>query len=395
MTNLIYSLLSHSWSGLLVAALVALLGWLITRAAPAVGRRWIHWLGLGLGLVGVLLGLGAAKAMWQVSRAMAQFPPPGRLIDVGGYRMHILAEGDAKGGPSVVWLTGSHEAGLWFNHVHKVMRQETRSILFDRPGSGWSDPGPYPRRTSREADELATLLERAGEKGPFVLVGHSYGGLLAANFARRYPARTAALVMADGTPPDVFMYLPDGGGPRIPGGIVSASRTSALMKLFGFGLTADPDAAASAADTSIARVIRTVSEQLTDVSGALRATAMTPDWATASIFEEWLDPKAVADLMVYDGELGDLPVFVVTPAGKARPEEVWAIGVSRGETERARHFLEQARMRYVRISSKSELIHTADGTGHNYPYETPDILIGVVRRALADSAIRARRGATP
>ena len=90
-----------------------------------------------------------------------------------------------------------------------------------------------------------------------------------------------------------------------------------------------------------------------------------------------------------------LPVFVVTPAGKAPPEEVQAIGVSAAETDRARHFLEPARMRYVRISSKAELIHTAPGTSHNYPFETPEFLLDVVRRALADSAIRSAKAAAP
>ena len=83
-------------------------------------------------------------------------------------------------------------------------------------------------------------------------------------------------------------------------------------------------------------------------------------------------------------------MFAVTPAGGATPAEVQALGVSERETERARHFLLEARMRYVRISRRSELIHPPAGTGHNYPYETPDFLLDVVRRALADSAVRNR-----
>ena len=383
MTNPIYSLLSHSWSGLLVAASVGALGLVILRLARPATRRWIRFVGWAVCAVAVLLAIGAAITMGRIQRAMAAFPPPGRLVDVGGYRMHIQAEGDAKGGPTVVWIVGAHEAGLNLNHLHKVMREETRSILFDRPGTGWSDAGPYPRRTSREADELATLLDRSGEKGPFVLIGHSYGGLLAANFARRYPARTAALVMADGTPPDVFMYLPDGGGPEIPAGIVRRGRSAAWMKMFAISPAWFASAPAGPPDTAMVRLLHTIDERQADVAPALRATSTAPDWATVSIFEEWLDPKAVADIMVYDGELGDLPVYVVTPAGKAKPEEVWAIGVTEAETERARQFLEQSRMRYVRISSKSELIHTPDGTGHNYPYETPEFLLEVVRRAVA------------
>ncbi len=395
MTNWMYSLLSHPGSGLFVAGVVGLLGVLIVRLAPRVGHRWIRVIGAGVSAVAALLAVGGAVTMRRIQTAMAKFPPPGRLVDVGGYRMHILAEGDAKGGPTVIWIPGSHAAGLNLNHLHQAIRQETRSILFDRPGTGWSDAGPYPRTTAREADELATLLDRAGEKGPFILIGHSYGGLLAANFARRYPSKTAALVVADGTPPDVFMYLPDGGGPDIPGGIVRRSRAAAWMKMFAISPAWFARAPAGPPDTGMVRLLKTIDERLADVAPALEATSTAPDWGTVSIFEEWLDPKTVADIMVYDLELGNLPVFVVTPAGKARPEELQPIGVSSAEADRARHFLEQARMRYVRISSKAELIHTAPGTGHNYPFETPEFLLDVVRRALADSAIRTSKAPAP
>ncbi len=389
---MIYSLLSHPWSGLVLALIVGVIGWLIVRSAAAATPGWIRTLGFLVVTLGVLMGIGGAVTMRRIRAAFKQFPPPGKLVDVGGYRMHLQAEGDARGGPTLVWITGSHELGLGLYHLHKVMRQETRSIIFDRPGTGWSDAGPFPRTTAREADELATLLDRAGEKGPFIVIGHSYGGLLAVNFARRHPGKTAALVMADGTPPDVFMYLPGGHGPDIPGGIVRRSRMLALMKMFGLGANADLDVAPPG-DTALARLLKTIDDRLADVNPAMRALSAVPDWATVSIFEEWRDPKLVADAMVYDNELADLPVFVVTPAGKASPAEVRAIGVSEAETDRALNFLEQARMRYARISTRAELIHTPAGTGHNYPFETPDFLLGVIRRVLADRTIRSSKPA--
>ncbi len=391
---MIYSLLSHSWSGLLLAAVVALVGLLIVRVAPAVGRGRIRIAGfLGLALA-LPMAIGGAMGMRRIRGVFAKFPAPGRLVDVGGYRMHIQAEGDARGGPTVIWVPGSHDAGIGLYHLHKAIRPETRSILFDRPGSGWSDAGPYPRSTAREAEELATLLERAGEKGPFVLIGHSYGGLLAANFARRFPERVSALVVADGTPPDVFTYLPGGHGSDIPNGLVSGTRTLAVLRMFGLGPEPGPQAAPPG-DTATARALGAADAQLVDVIDAYRAFSLIPDWATVSVFEEWRDPNLVAELVVYDNELGDLPVFVVTPAGKAAPAEVRAIGVSEAETARAQNFLEQARMRYVRISRRSELIHTAPGTTHLYPFETPEALLGVVRRILADSAIRVSRRSRP
>ena len=91
---------------------------------------------------------------------------PGKLVDVGGDRMHVLAEGEAHGQATVVWMPGAHEAGYALYHLDAGMRREARSILIDRPGSGWSDPGPFPRTTAAEAEEVVRALERAGEKGP-------------------------------------------------------------------------------------------------------------------------------------------------------------------------------------------------------------------------------------
>lgn len=170
--NTIYALLAHSWSGLVIAALVAGLGWLVVRAARWRGYsrlRGVRFAGYAVYGLAILLAAGSVVAIVRISRAERRHPPMGKLVDVGGYRMHILAEGDAKGSPTLVWIPGSHGQGLGLYHLHKAMRNETRSILFDRPGTGWSDTGPFPRRTAREAEELRALLDNAGEHGPFIL----------------------------------------------------------------------------------------------------------------------------------------------------------------------------------------------------------------------------------
>ncbi len=389
--NTIYALLAHSWSGLLIAGLVGALGWLIARATR--WRRYprlrsARFIGYAVYALALLLAIGSVVAIVRINRTEGLYPPRGKLVDVGGYRMHILAEGDARGGPTLVWIGGGHASGLFIYPLHKALRSETRSVIFDRPGTGWSDTGPFPRRTSREAEELRTLLDNAGERGPFILIGHSYGGLLAANFARRYKEKTAAVMLLDATPPDVFTYLPGGGGPALPVGIVRRSQRAALTKMFSipFGLLTGAGRADSG-DEESRRVARVYAEGLFEVGEEMRAIDAGPaaDWVSASLFEEWSDPRSVADLLVYDGELSDLPVFVVVPEGKEKADVLPSLGVSGKEGERALHFLERARLRYLRASSKAELIHTPAGTTHHYPYETPDFTVDVVRRVLAGS----------
>ena len=256
----LYSLLSQPWAGMAVGAGIAVIGFLLAvglrRLQPEPRSGWSRagtLVVLGAGASSAILLWGGITSFVGISRLTLDHPPPGALVDGGGYRMHILAEGDARGGPTVIWIPGGHGQGLALYHLHAAIRDETRSILFDRPGTGWSDAGPFPRRTALEAGELAELLEGAGEAGPFVLAGHSYGGLLAANFARRHPDRTAALVLLDASPPDAFIYAPAYGVPALEELVKDAERQG-LAKVFG-GWT-DPGDALAEADTVIGEIVR-------------------------------------------------------------------------------------------------------------------------------------------
>ena len=388
MMNAAYTFLAHSWAGLVIAAGIGGIGWILVRVARRPGRRWVRFLGYTVYVLAGLLTIASLVAIVRIVRASARYAPMGKLVDVGGYRMHILAEGEANGGPTLVWIPGGHAPGLALYHLHKILRKETRSILFDRPGTGWSDTGPLPRRTGLEAEELRTLLEKAGEKGPFVLIGHSYGGLLAANFARRYPDRTAALVLLDATMPDIFMYMPGGGGPNIPRGLVRGSRRAGWMKLF--GLWSDPDRNTGKLDKETARVVKSIEDSMADVREQIDAFNLRPasEWVSASLYSEWFDPVSVAEATVYDGELDEIPLTLVHPPDPGDPKVVeQQLGASPDALRRYR-FLQRVRDQYLRTSKRSTLILTAPGTGHNFPYETPDFVVDVVRRVLAESRQR-------
>jgi pimeloyl-ACP methyl ester carboxylesterase len=122
-------------------------------------------------------------------------PPPGRLVDVGGFRLHLHSTGE--GSPTVVLdaaLGGSSVSWAW---IQPALATHTRVCSYDRAGFGWSDPGPTPRTAGRMADELRTLLDRAGVAPPFIFVGHSFGGLVGLVFAKRYSVDIAGLVLVD------------------------------------------------------------------------------------------------------------------------------------------------------------------------------------------------------
>jgi pimeloyl-ACP methyl ester carboxylesterase len=128
------------------------------------------------------------------------FPPPGKLVDVGGHRLHLQCAGE--GGPTVVLETGANGMSALWGWVQPEVAVHTRVCAYDRAGLGWSEPGPEPRDALHIARELRTLLRNAGEAPPYVLAGHSFGGLLVRVYADQYPEDVAGLVLLDSSHPD-------------------------------------------------------------------------------------------------------------------------------------------------------------------------------------------------
>jgi pimeloyl-ACP methyl ester carboxylesterase len=122
-------------------------------------------------------------------------PPPGTLVDIGGFRLHLHCTGE--GSPTVVLDAALGASSLSWSLVQPDLARLSRVCSYDRGGFGWSDPGPMPRTADRIAEELQILLERARVPPPYVLVGHSFGGLVALIFARRFRSVTAGLVLVD------------------------------------------------------------------------------------------------------------------------------------------------------------------------------------------------------
>lgn len=132
--------------------------------------------------------------------------PPGRLIDLGGHRLHINCTG--RGQPTVVVETGLGDFSFDWILVQQRVSPRLRICTYDRGGYAWSDPGPEPRTFDQLNLELHDALARGGERGPFVLVGHSFGGGPVRTFAQRYRGEVADLVLVDIVAED--QYIPMG-----------------------------------------------------------------------------------------------------------------------------------------------------------------------------------------
>ncbi len=133
--------------------------------------------------------------------------PPGRLINIGAYRLHISCMG--KDNPVVVLDAGLGGFSLEWTKVQRELADKVTICAYDRAGYGWSDAGPSPRVTDQIVEELHALLTNAGLKSPYILVGHSFGGYNVQYFAKLYPELTAGLVLIDSSHPEQSDRLPD------------------------------------------------------------------------------------------------------------------------------------------------------------------------------------------
>ena len=166
---------------------------------PAPGRgRWAKRAPLGLfALLVALVGAGMVGQGVAEARDRRAIPPPGQLINVGGYRLHLKIMGEASGRPTVILEHASLSAAAQWGWIQPQLARSTQVVAYDRPGQGFSDAPPQAIDARRLASDLRTALDQAGVGGPFVLVGHSQGGLTARAFAKLYPADVAGVALVD------------------------------------------------------------------------------------------------------------------------------------------------------------------------------------------------------
>src|SRR5262245_24741364 len=132
-------------------------------------------------------------------------PVPGRLVDLGGYRLHLWCTG--SGAPTVVVVPGAGEFSCDWALVQPQVAKFTRVCTADRGGEAWSDLGPGPRTKTQEAFDLRRTLTAAGERGPYVMVGHSAGGDVVRLFGIDNPKDLAGMVLVDSSTPEALTNL--------------------------------------------------------------------------------------------------------------------------------------------------------------------------------------------
>ena len=302
-------------------------------------KRILLWLGTAV-LVAVSTALGIQALLSHLS--LRDNPPPGSLIDLNGRQVHVRCAGE--GSPTVI-LQAGHISLTWMS-VFSEIAELTRVCTYDRPGWGWSEPASSPRTAEMIVQELRMLLQAADIKPPYVLAGHSFGGLLMQLYAARYPDDFEGIVLVDSSHPDQAQRTSD---------LQELDTVAKALKIVGpLGLARMLLPVAPAGDpTSRDSTVIALEKDLLMTNRTLRTIV-----AELSVMRQSL--LQVADSSV---DFGDKPLVVLTQ-GRRRPE-----------------FWQQMQEDLSRLSRSSDW-RVIDDAGHFIHHDRPDVVVDAIRRVL-------------
>lgn len=328
-------------------------------------RLWV------IALVLVMLAAGVVQAQDGDS---ALPPAPGKLIDVGGYSLHLYCTGE--GGPAVILDAGLGDWSINMANLQEQIAEFTQVCTYDRAGYGWSDEGPEPRTSQQIVDELAALLENGEVEPPYILAGHSFGGINVMMFAAQHPELVEAVVLLDASHPEQMDAL----NAEVPE-IVALEESAAVAYQ---GMLEMAEAGAP------------VPQEMLD--------AFRPQGITDEQFEIWsqvvVQPKSLRaminelaslnDSLAQAQEvdtLGDIPLVVIAHGVKLgdmmTDEDLAAMGVTREIMDTYEALWRGFQEDYLTYSTDSTLV-IADQS-HHYVYVTqPDLVVEAIQELISD-----------
>jgi pimeloyl-ACP methyl ester carboxylesterase len=326
--------------------------------------RWLKRIAVGLGALGAIAMLsGASYELLMRRRVREAYPVPGRLVEVGGGR-RIQIDCRGAGSPTVVLESGlDHLGSLSWARVHDSMAVTTRVCAYSRAGIMWSDASDAPFDLTAMARDLHDALAAAGERAPYVMVGHSIGGPYVMGFTHAYPSEVKGLVFVDASHPDQFARFRDITGKSLapPPGEVKlgvALAWTGLVRLWPVG------AAPASWPAETARV----------------APAFLPLSVVGLANETEAVPMTLAEARGMR-QLGDRPLVVLTAGREQPPAVLRLMGLTREQGVQLRdaaRVLHEDQTSWTR-HGRHELVPDAT---HYIQFDRPDVVVRATREVV-------------
>lgn len=332
-----------------------------------------------LGFTVLLLVRPAAVGQPQDGSSLPPLPPPGRLIDLGGWRVHLHCTGEVRTSqPTVMLEAGSGDFSVDWNLVQPEVARFARVCSYDRAGAGWSDLGPRPRTMHQVSWELRALLEKAGERPPYVLVGHSSGGWLVRVFASTYRSDVAGLVLCETGDERNLLTAKD--GKKVP--LVETATGVPLPAVERSNPLRESDIPARFRSMIEAQIRDWAPHANDPPRDELPADAQRMrTWSISQVKHHIVNdnPFAAEEMATLLAErttkkhaLGDMPLVVLTRGGRERE----AAENPAGEEKRKRN--QESLVTLSRVGKQV----LASRSGHHIPLDEPDLVVTAIRDVL-------------
>lgn len=303
-------------------------------------------------LAGIFIALAVGGMLYQAISARLdkkRYPPLGEMIDVGGYRLHIHCTG--TGSPTVLLDCGMRSNSLEWALVQPEIAKFTRVCSYDRAGSGWSEKSPFARTSKNIVAELRTALKKANISGPYIVVGHSFGGLNAHLFAKMYPEEVVGVILVDSASENYDKLLK----PKF------ALRAMKLSMLFGW--------------TRLFSSRESLKSFLPSIQDQFLTLELTTQSLNTTIEEFMLFDQSAKQLRQLGSHLGDIPLTVIT----ASIRKFWkGAGFTKEECDRMFIQFEAFQKEILTRSNRSKQVF-ATKSDHMIPRNQPEIIVAAVR----------------
>jgi len=315
-------------------------------------------------LLAIVLMAGAIYQATASARDLKQYPPPGQLYDVGGRSLHLYCTGE--GSPTVILEAGASSPSLVWFLVQEKVAEFTRVCSYDRPGFGWSEPTPGPLSSDQVAANLHQLLETAGIPGPYILVGHSAGGVYIRSYAKQYPSQVRGMVLVDSSHESQDL--------RFPAKFKEYSaRQNLLIRLCQFVSPFGAMRVTRAWDMLIPESILS-----SDMGDAVMATMFRTSYCDSAFDElsvfagSYSQPEGPASL-------GDLPLIVLS-AGATFDQMPNTVVTAIGRDVLAQVIQVSLELQQELVSLSTQGVQVIAGqSGHYIQWDQPDLVVDAIR----------------
>ena len=309
-----------------------------------------------------------------------RFPPPGQLVDVGGYRLHAVCCG--RGAPTVVLESAIAASSLSWARVQADVARFASVCAYDRAGLGWSDAWTAPRTFDRTLDERHAVLTQLDCAAPFVIVGHSFGVFVCLAYAARYPQTVGGLVLVD--PPTEWVHM-DRRQRRLLWGAVQLSRLGGLLARLGVvrvclalltgGAPSAPRHFVKVFGPMTARTLERLVGEVRKLPPELHPVVQAL-WCQPKCFQSLADHLRMLQEATASAEevasLGDVPLVVIS-SGDQTPD------------------IRTSHQVLARMSSQGHVVF-ASKSGHWVPYDEPELIVETIREVV--ETVRRRHAST-